>query len=521
MNAARHSETPVLIIGAGAAGLTLTLELARRGIACRTIDKLSAPSNHTRAFTLHARTIEMLERIDRGLADRYLARGIRTKGMTFTFEGTRERPVVDFSHIDSRYAYLFVHNQHETEGFIREHFESVHGYRIDWNTRLIDFEQRAGEVIAHVSHTDRGGEEEIIRCRWLVACDGAHSSVREKLGLDYRQSEYKGLVLQNMDVDLEGWQDEPDWVHYYMGKDNFLLITRLPGGHCRLMISDMGQSVESKRPPREVFQEFVNRHCSGVKLGEPHWATKWTVITRLTGTYRSGNIFLAGDSAHVHSTSGGQGMNCCMQDAHNLGWKLAYVEKGWAPPALLDSYEAERHPIGQQVIQGASALHEIILAHGTAVDERMRRVKDPEWLAIAAGRISGIAYTYRSADGAPAKSGPAEGPWVGDRAPDVDFTAGGALFDHLRHPVHTLLLMPANDGAEAEGIARECAGRFGSMVRTAILPADAALARRYGQGPAGRYYLIRPDGYVGARGAFADRAPLVTGLAGLSTASLP
>ena len=509
MKAQRRSETPVLIVGAGAAGLTLTLELARRGVACRTIDKLGAPSNHTRAFTLHARTLEMLERIDRKLVDRYLARGIRTKGMTFNFTGTRERPVVDFSHIDSRYAYLFVHNQHETEGFIREHFESEYGYGISWNTRLIDFEQRDGEVVARLAHTDRGNEEEIVSCRWLIACDGAHSSVREKLGLDYRQSEYKGLVLQNMDAQIEGWPGESDWVHYYMGKDHFLLITRLPGGHCRLMISDMGQSAEPNISPREVFQGFVNRHFDSVTVGEPHWATKWTVITRLTSTYRMGNIFLTGDSAHVHSTSGGQGMNCCMQDAHNLGWKLAYVEQGHADPSLLDSYEAERHPIGAQVIQGATALHEIILAHGTAVEERMRRVTNPEWLAIAAGRISGIAYTYRSATEVPGLVGPA----TGDRAPDVDLANGRTLFDLFRHPDFTLLLMPGEDGAEAAVIARECRDRFARTLRVEVLSAESSLSARYGHARGGSFYLIRPDGYVGFRGTFAERQALLQYLA--------
>jgi 2-polyprenyl-6-methoxyphenol hydroxylase-like FAD-dependent oxidoreductase len=512
MHAPRRSETPVLIVGGGAAGLTLSLDLARRGVACRTIDKLSGPSNHTRAFTLHARTLEMLERIGRGLVNRYLERGIRTQGLTFNFIGATERPVVDFSRIDSRYAFLFVHNQHETEGFIREHLEAQYGYRVEWNTRLVGFEQKGGEIVARLAHADRGGEEEIVSCRWLVACDGAHSFVRESLGLDYRQSEYKGLVLQNMDVNITGWPGERDWVHYYMGKDHFLLITQLPGGHYRLMISDMGNSVDPNLKPRVVFQQFVDRHFKGVAVGEPHWATHWTVITRLASTYREGNIFLVGDSAHVHSTSGGQGMNCCMQDAHNLGWKLAYVEKGNAQASLLDSYESERHPIGEQVIQGASALHEIIMAHGTAVQERMQKVKDPAWLAIAAGRISGIAYTYRALATDPNSTEPLAGPAIGDRAPDVDLENGSTLFDLLRHPDFTLLLMPAKDGAEADNIARECRDRFNRVVRVAVLAAESALIARYGRGEEGCFFLVRPDGYVGYRGRFSQRHGLVSHL---------
>jgi 2-polyprenyl-6-methoxyphenol hydroxylase-like FAD-dependent oxidoreductase len=517
MHTPRRSETPVLIVGGGAAGLTLSLDLARRGIACRTIDRLSGPSNHTRAFTLHARTLEMLERIDRKLLDRYLERGIRTKGMTFNFLGASERPVVDFSGIDSRYAFLFVHNQHETEGFIREYLESECDYHIDWNTRLADFKQQGGEVIARLVHTDRGGEEEVVSCRWLVACDGARSFVRESLGLDYRQSEYKGLVLQNMDVQIEGWPGERDWVHYYMGKDHFLLITQLPGGHYRLMISDMGNSVDASHTPREVFQHFVDRHFHGVVVGEPHWATQWTVITRLASTYRSGNIFLAGDSAHVHSTSGGQGMNCCMQDAHNLGWKLALVEKGLARSTLLDTYETERHPIGEQVIAGASALHEIILAHGTGVEERMMRVKDPAWLALAAGKISGIAYTYRDCVANPPELAPLDGPRIGDRAPDVDLSRGRTLFSLLCHPDLTLLVMAQGDVPTAERIGREFRDRYGSVARVEVLAPDPALAARYKLGEEGRLYLIRPDGYIGFRCLFAEAGRLMSGLDGWLT----
>jgi NADPH-dependent dioxygenase len=198
-------------------------------------------------------------------------------------------------------------------------------------------------------------------------------------------------------------------------------------------------------------------------------------------------------------------MNCCMQDAYNLGWKLGSVLRGLARPALLNTYETERRPIAEQVIWAASSLHEIFMSHGKDIQERAKRMNDKAFLDRVVGVCSGIAYTYR--DSVPVASGlaPLPGPAIGDRAPDVDLAGGGALFDATRHTGFTLLVLPGSrraHGARLEVEITENAlarvqRRFARLVRAQRLQASAALDRAYGSVLDDRLLLIRPDGYVG------------------------
>jgi len=338
-----------------------------------------------------------------------------------------------------------------------------------------------------------------VRCRYLVACDGINSLVRRALNLEQEQSEYKGTVLQNMDAFLEGFPDADDWVHYCAGTDHFIMIVKLPGGFYRMLLSDRGEAANVT--PEQGFMRLVDKHFDGVKLGKIVWHSKWQSFVRLAKTYRSGNVFLAGDSAHVHSTTGGQGMNCCMQDAYNLGWKLALVVQGKAPAKLLDTYVTERRPIAEQVIWAASSLHEIFMGHGKDIAERATKIKDKAFLDAIVSRCSGLSYTYR--DYVPKGEGLAEiaGPAVGDRAPDADLGGGKALYDFTRHTNFTLLLLEASadrQPARAE-LLRHVTKRFHGLVEAHVVSPSPAVAKEYGNDTRDRLYLLRPDGYIGFR----------------------
>jgi 2-polyprenyl-6-methoxyphenol hydroxylase-like FAD-dependent oxidoreductase len=516
----RTSETEVLIVGGGAAGTMLTLELARRDIDARTVDRLPAPQQTSRAITVHARMAEILERIDRRLLARFLERGIHNKGYVLHFVdgvGRRSevRPGIDFTTIDSRYPYILIHRQDETETFIRDYTREQFGRETEWGTRCTDVDQDADGVLATLEHRD--GSLERVRCRYLVACDGINSRVRRALGLEQKGSDYQGTVLQNLDAYLHGFPDAEDFVHYCAGTDHFIMVVKLPGGFFRLLLSDRGEAADPNVPTERAFMNLVNQHFDGVTLGDTVWHSKWESWVRLADTYREGNVFLAGDSAHVHSTTGGQGMNCCMQDAYNLGWKLALVTRGRARPELLDTYEAERRPIAEQVIWAASSLHEIFMGHGKDIAERAAKMSDAAFVEAVVGRCSGISYTYRDYIEQPADLAEMEGPAMGDRAPDAEVGDGRTVFDLTRHTGYTLMALSEGDRAAAEAAATPLRERFGAVVETHVLDSTPSLRQRYGAGGEGRLYLLRPDGYIGYRCGLSEADHLTVHLGDMLT----
>jgi len=499
------SEIPVLIVGGGAVGCVLSMELARRGIEYRCIDRMAGPGRESRAIALHARTIELMDLVDPALSRSLLERDLWCRGYVMHFlrdgERTEVRPGLDYTTVDSRYNCILSHNQSETEGFVRDYTQSRFGHGIEYNTVFRDLTQDASGVTARVIHTDRDDEEELIHCQYLVAADGINSRVRRGLGLSVKGKDYTGSFFQNLDIHLNGFTDWRDHFHYCVGTDHFLMVAPLPGGHFRLLLSDRGEAEDPTLTPQQAFMRLLEKHYDGITMGDVVWHSRWETWVRLADTFREGDVFLAGDSAHVHSTTGGQGMNCCMQDAFNLGWKLALVLKGFAKNELLDTYEAERRPVAEQVIWAASSLHDIFMTHGKDIAQRKQTMFETGYTEKVVNACSGVAYTYRDVAPKPAALRELDGPAIGDRAPDIDFEDGGTLFDRLRHEYFTLLAMP--DGGNVNPAIESLERRFGAVLAVERLPKSAVLSRRYGAGD-GRLVLVRPDGYVSFKSAAAE-----------------
>lgn len=500
----RTSDPPVLIVGGGAAGTMLSLQLARYGVEARTVDRLSGPAATSKAITIHARMAEIFAQIDTRLIERYLEGGIRNKGYVLHFvddEGRRSevRPGLDFTTIASRYPFILVNGQSDTEQVLRDYLRSGYGRETEWGVECVEVEHDADAVLATLRHAD--GRTERVRCKYLVACDGMNSRVRRTLGLVQDESDYAGTKMQNLDVFLHGFPDVDDYVHYCAGTDHFIMIVKLPGGFHRLLLSDRGEAADPSVTTEDAFMNLVRRHFDGVSFGEVVWHTKWESWVRLAHTYRDKNVFLAGDSAHVHSTTGGQGMNCCMQDAYNLGWKLGLVLRGFAAPGVLDSYETERRPIAEQVIWAASSLHEIFMGHGTAIAERSQRIHDRVFLDAVVGACSGVSYTYR--DKTPASASlPDAMPRNGDRAPDAALGDGRWLSDLTRHPWFTLIgLVGRHDSgrAELDAATARLRARFGPLLETHVIAGSPDIDASYGARDEAELLLIRPDGYIGYR----------------------
>ena len=488
---------PVLIIGSGAAGTMLSLELARHGIEYRCVDRLPSPSHFSRAVTVHARTLEMLDRIDESLLQRFLKRGIHSPGYVMHYvdaKGKRSevRPGLDFTTLPSRYPYLLLHGQDETEGHLRAHLRETYGRSTEWGKTCTRVESNADGVV--VTLQDADGIEETVACRYLIASDGANSRIRQQLHWPQDGSEYAGTVLQNLDIEMNGFPDNPDWVHYCMGPDHFVMVVRLPAGHYRLLLSQSADKAAPDALPQQVFGNILDQHFDGVHFGDGVWHSRWSSRIHLAKQYRQGNVFLAGDAAHVHSTAGGQGMNCCLQDAYNLGWKLAYVLKGWAPAALLDTYDSERKPIGSQVIAAASSIHELFMAGRNHDASALLALQQGGKLEALVAQVSGVSYHYRQS-AVSAESGLQ----AGDRMPDVALPTG-SLYAHSRHSAHVLLLVGA-DANVTHGI-RQLLQPYHAQVQLLSLEQASHAAPRDG------YYLVRPDGYLAQVGALQQLAPL-------------
>jgi NADPH-dependent dioxygenase len=520
-----HEQADVLIAGAGPTGLILAHELLRRGVRVRLAEKRPGPSHTTRAFTLHARTMEMFEHI--GVAHRLEEVCLPCPGNVYHFQGlpADEVPRTDFRALPSRYAFYYKLNQNDFEQVLREHLVAHYSLVPEYQTEVVSVAEAGDQVEVRLRRADTGATE-TARYDWVVGCDGSKSRVRQEAGIGFTGSRVG--VMAMMDVEISDFPHDDSWVNYFISRDLFMLVTKLPGRYWRVYLSDAGAMTEVG-DPRQSFQQVADEMGVGMTIGEPQWATQWEILNNVADRYRKGRVLLCGDASHVHSPAGGQGMNGCMQDAFNLGWKLAAVVNGVACADVLDTYERERRPIGEQITAGAKATHDIVMAFGTGLADRIAITRQPEWQDNSTRLISGLSHNYRGAVRMPAALTPVPGPAAGERAPDALLTAEPRkrVFDLLRHPRFTLLASPGDGkSGQADVIGKvfdDLGARFPGKVNCRMITTEPAagfdidsnpventgeFAARYGIGNEGRLALIRPDMYVGLNAALGDAAAL-------------
>ncbi|WP_157227796.1 FAD-dependent monooxygenase [Nocardia asiatica] len=507
----------VVIVGAGPSGLTLAFQLARLGIRCRIIDKRKAPSDKSKSFTLQARTLELFDMA--GIAHLFEERGIPSDSMDWHFSGYQDVARLDYTTLQSRYPFVLIIPQNDTETVLRDHLASLDTH-VEWETELVSAKNDDdGLVTARLVHTDTG-REEIVRPDWLVGCDGLQSRVREQLGVSYVGDEYSGQAMKMMNGPVSGLEDyDSNRIHYFIKESNMLLVTALPDGNCRVLISENSE-VDSAEMTLAAFQSVVDDHFPHrrVTLGAQAENSVFSIWRRISGTYRIGRILLCGDANHINSPAGGQGMNCGIQDAFNLGWKLGMVVRGYADEAVLETYELERRPVAELVLAGSHELTKILMDHGTPIPERIAKTREPGFNERMVGLISGLSFSYRDVISTPAGlTGPADLA-VGDRVPLH-------LHEFLRHPFYTVAALERRDpqaAAANAALKTRLERRFGERVKFASVPASSlggrALSGACGEA-ADRSHdadtavaLIRPDGHFGALGSTSEQAALFDAL---------
>ena len=431
-----------LIVGAGPTGLVMAHELARDGIQCRLIDKAPHRATESRAIAIHSRTVETFELMR--LADAFIGAGQRIAGVNTYGESGRIAHTA-FGMLDTRYPFVLGVPQDETERILEERLATL-GVRIERNTELISLAQRDSGVSARLRAGDRVEE---VETDWLLGCDGAHSTVREQLGISFSGATYPELfVLADVKVacDLDHAEAQV-WLH----REGALAFFPLPQDRWRLIITNSPPDWHGE-PGLAQCQALVDERGPGrVQLGDPRWTSVFRIHRREAARFRKDRVFLLGDAAHIHSPVGGQGMNMGIQDAFNLAWKLSLVLRNGGNPQLLDSYEAERKPVDEAVIRQTDRATRLVSLHGTAArfirDHMMSLLTQIPAVAEKLGEgLSGLAINYRHSPIIEEHVAGKAGPAAGDRAPDAPVFAAKdgtsvRLYDLFAEHRHVLLLL--------------------------------------------------------------------------------
>ena len=338
------TETDVLIVGAGPAGLTLGVTLAQLGIDHVIIDPKPAVAPGSKAAGIQPRSLEYLDRI--GLADRLIDDGLRGGGFA-AIDGDRPLLRLSYEGIASPYPFLLLISQQQTESRLEERLNEL-GSRVLRGVRLLDMVDEFPGSAATVVAED--GSVNVITARFVVGCDGLHSTVRQRRGLTF-PGDAPAYLFALADVVL----DDEDIVGldttFSFSPHGMLITSALPGGQLRVVASvPAGTGAPDAADVARLLTERGPRWAREASVRTVAASSTYQVQQRVVSAMRAGNAFLVGDAAHTHSPAGGQGMNTGIQDAANLGWKLHHVLTGRVGEHLLDTYDAERHPVAEQLI---------------------------------------------------------------------------------------------------------------------------------------------------------------------------
>ena len=460
----------VIVVGAGPAGLMLAGELRLAGVRVTLLERLAARTGESRGLGFTARTMEIFDQ--RGLLSRFGDIEISTQGH---FGGLP----VDFGLLDGAHQAAKSVPQSHTESVLEQ-----------WVTELGADIRRGHEVLTITDGDDRvtaevRGPGGVVRlsARYLVGCDGGRSTVRKAAGFEFPGTP---ATMEMFLADVKGLDLEPRMIGETL-PGGMVMVGPLPGGVTRLIVCERGTPPQRRTAPPE-YDEVAGawKRLTGddISHGEPVWVSAFGDATRQVTRYRRGRVMLAGDAAHIHLPAGGQGMNTSIQDAVNLGWKLAAVVRGRSPEHLLDSYHDERFPVGERLLLNTQAQGLLFLSGPQMKPLRQvlaELIRHPEVSRHLAGMVSGLEIRYDVGGGANAL--------LGYRMPHVALTGDVGSSTVALHPGRGVLLDLADNAA-----LRNRAADWRDRVDVVTAQPAGEPDRRRLAGSAA--VLIRPDGHV-------------------------
>lgn len=489
----------VLIIGAGPTGLALACQFIRLGVDFLIIDRKETTTQYSKAIGVQARTLEIYEQI--GLAQDLISRGAIAERARFVEGGELrgEASLKDIGKGMSDYPFLLIVEQGEHEKLLYEFIRS-HGNEVQWNSELMDLSQDANSVSATI--VDSSGDIKIVEGKFLVGCDGAKSIVRHKLGIEFGGSTFERLFYV-ADVQID-WKFSHDALVVNLaknsltaffpmrGENRFRIVGTFPEGH---------QGEEGEVLYDEIERQIIADTDIELEISHVNWFSVYKVHSRAVNKFSEKKIFLAGDSAHIHTPAGAQGMNTGIQDGYNLAWKLALALQEKAGDKILETYNEERLENAHRLLQTTDRLFQFgaspewfisffrthIFPYVANVALSLDVVKRAIFPLVSQ---IGIHYRHSSLSEDKAKLNVK----AGDRMPYFE-VEGASIYDKLREPKFHLIIFSDGNANELEP-SHDFNERYWSLVDVHSIPLYPNIVRAFGT-ESSFFVLVRPDNYIG------------------------
>src|SRR5215216_7898142 len=490
--------TDVIIIGGGPTGLSLACQLIRYGIDFVVVEKNDTVTPFSKAIGVQARTLEIYDQL--GLAQPAIERGTIADRVRLIEGGEvrGEMHLANFGKDLSQFSYMLMLEQSKNEELLYEFIKS-HDRNVLWQTELESFSQDETGVTAQIKTAS--GELQTIRGKYLAGCDGASSPVRHGLGLTFGGSTFERLFyVADARVD---WKLPHDALHVCLAKDVFVAFFPMPGEDRYRIVGTFPESKNEEEGEvvyEEIEREIKEQAKLSLEISDVRWFSLYKVHSRHVNKFSEGRCFLAGDSAHIHSPAGAQGMNTGIQDAYNLAWKLALVIKGEADETLLDTYNEERLANAKRLLETTDRMFELAAGSHWLMSFIRTTIFPPvagfmASLETVSKRvfplISQIGVNYREGSLSQHTGDESEHVNAGDRLPYF-LVDGQSIFDKLKAPKFHLVIFSNNHHAET---CSDFEHMFGHLADCQLIPIDARVTELFEKENEFCVFL-RPDNHI-------------------------